>query len=209
METNENSAADVLAQQDPLSRANLEIRSLRAQLAEMQDRNVVEGRFAGEAPRYQLNEPGFYDDTYFNAGSVIEFSDTPNMTMVPLNDPAKRRMGEMIAGLEEGARRVALKNNRDFVGLHTDRNVLIDLARLDAKTVADTPAPVIKMPEARGQVPAMPHTDDALASERRGRGRPRKAVAVGAAPAQPQDRGSPMLAPAPSESAVVGRMVSQ
>lgn len=210
MSDTENSPAEVLrAQHDPDGRLARENADLRARLAAMENANVVRG--PGDAPRYLLNEPGFYDDTYWVAGTSIEYTDTPNLTMVPLNEPAKRAMAIYIDHLETGARRLAAKNGRDFYGLVTDRNVLIDMARDDAKATADAAVPVIKVPQPIGQVPAMPHTDEARAAARRGPGRPRTVVAsLDPAPVQRPgpDQSVQMLAPAPREEpAVVGRMV--
>ena len=206
--SDENDSDTVLASQvlmhDPDRRLKEEVASLRQQLASLQRDNVVQGGFRGEAPRYSLNEPGFYDDTWFPAGSVIDYIDAPNLSMVPLNDPAKRAMTEHISQLEHGARTKAAMAGREYFGQVNDRNVLIDLARQDAKAqAAQVPPPVIQMPIAHGQVPAMPHIDSEMANERRGRGRPRKVVASSepgsnAAP----DRGAPVLAPA-----IVGRQV--
>jgi hypothetical protein len=174
----------------------------------MESANVVRG--PGEAPRYLLNEPGFYDDTYWAAGTSIEYLDTPNLTMVPLNDPAKRAMTVYIDHLETGARKVAALKGRDFFGLVTDRNVLIDMAREDAQTQANAPVPVIQVPQPIGQVPAMPHTDDARAAAQRGPGRPRK-VTASAMPAPASDRGAPVLERynpnEPPGPAIVGRQV--
>lgn len=206
-----NNPADALAMHDPNMRLVRENASLREQLAAIQA-NVVQGGFAGEAPRYQLNEANYLDDTYFPAGSQIDYLDEPNLTMVPLNDPAKRRIDEHITRLEEGARRKAVAAGRQFFGLVTDRNNLIDTARLDAQAEASAPVPVIAVPQPYGSVPAMPHTDDARAAARRGPGRPKKVVSSAApAPQRPnQDAGAPILAPAPSGAqigpAVVGRL---
>lgn len=208
MPVDENNQHDVLrAQHDQDGRLARENEELRAELDALKTANVVRG--PGELPRYTLNEPGFYDDTYWVAGSSIEYTDTPNLTMVPLNEPAKRRLTAYILHLEDGARRAAARNGRDFFGLVTDRNVLIDMARQDAKTEADSaPAPVIQMPVPIGQVPAMPHTDQARADARRGR--PQK-VTASAIQAPVADKGAPMLskyeAGDPPGPAVVGRQV--
>ena len=203
-----NNPNDVLAQHDPAARLARENASLREQLARLQN-NVVPGGFVGEAPRYQLNEPGFYDDTWFAAGTIIDFLDTPNLTMVPMNEPAKRAMQAHIEHLEYGARKKAALSGRDYHGLVTDRNVLIDIARLDAQNAADAPIPVIAMPQPHGAVPAMPHTDEARAAAKRGPGRPRKVIASAEPGLQRPDAGTPILAPAPAGEgigpAVVGR----
>lgn len=208
--TNENDPSAVLrAQHDPDGALARENASLRAKLAAMETANVVRGGFSGEAPRYQLNEPGFYDDTYWLAGSMIEYIDTPNLTMVPMNEPAKRRMAEYIEHLETGARRKANMQGRDFFGLVSDRNVLLDLARQDAMADAAAPVPVIQMPQPRGDVPAMPNTDQARAAAERNpnRKRPVTASNIQAPTRAGGDLGAPVLNPAPREPAIVGRMV--
>lgn len=202
--SDENSAADVLDaqshQNDP-HRLERENASLRDQLAALQN-NVVQGGFRGEPPRYVLNEPGFYDDTHFPAGSQIDYLDAPNLSMVPMNEPAKRAMAEHIAYLEHGARTKAMMAGREYFGQVNDRNVLLDLARMDAQRDAAAPVPVVQMPTRHNEVPAMPHTDDARAQVRRGPGRPRKVIASEMPANSGRDLGAPTL------PAVVGRMVS-
>ena len=207
-----NDKNDVLAQHDPQMRLARENDDLRRRLAAL-EKNVVNGGFTGEAPRYLLNEPCFLDDTWFGTGTQIDYLGTPNLTMVPMNDPARRKIDEHIEMLQTGARRKAAASGRDFHGLVSDRNVLLDLARLDAQSAAEAPVPVIAVPVPHGTVPAMPHTDEARAMARRGPGRPRKVIASeGPSQQRPQpgaDRGAPILAPAPSDQigpAVVGRM---
>ena len=205
-----NNQNDVLRLHDSeaLARENA---SLRQKLASLEQQNVIEGRFQGEAPRYLVNDPGVYlDDTHWVGGTTIDYTGTPNLSLVPLNDPAKRAMAEFIDRLEQGAREMAARNGRNFNGLVNiaDRNQLIDLATLDARRQADAPIPVISVPEPTSGVPAMPHLQQDVV--KRGRGRPPKVVA--SQPAGPQrgteDLGAPRLAPAPHERAVVGRMVS-
>ena len=161
-------------------------------------------------PRYLLNEPGFYDDTYFERGSIIDYTDPPNLTMVPQNDAARRRLQVEIDLQTDGAREMAARRGRHFYGLVTDRNTLIDTAMADAK--ADTvPVPEIKMPVQHGQIPAMPHLPEAQAAARRGPGRPRKAMAVAQSPQQGPEANRPMAGPIPAETqlpaAIVGRGV--
>ncbi len=205
--SDENSASAVVAQQsvDPV-RLAAENADLRSRLAALEQQNVVDGRFHGEAPKYQLTERGFYEDTFYEAGTILEWLDPPNLSMAPLNEPARRALQQEIDRQTEGARRVAARNGRDFMGLMTDRNVLIDLARMDAKAVADAPTPVIAMPTVHAAPPTMPHLAQ---QERRGPGRPRKVLsATPPAPMAPgPDLGTPMLAPAPTDSAIVGRRV--
>ena len=210
--SDENSPAAVAHQHDGNSILARENAELRRALAAIQQ-NVVQGQFRGELPRYQLNEPGFYDDTYFAGGSVIDFTDPPNLTMVPLNEPAKRAMAQEIALQTEGAMEVAALRGRRFFGLTTDRNVLIDNAMADAKAQAAVPPPEIKMPTPIGQVPAMPHMPEAQAQARRGPGRPRKAMQVGPAAQMGPQANQPMAGPIPGTEgqmapAVVGRRVA-
>ena len=184
--------------------------SLRQRLARLEHQNVIEGRFEGEAPRYLVNDPGVYlDDTHWVGGTTIDFIGEPNLSMVPLNDPAKRAMADLIERLETGARKVAARQGRDFFGLVTDRNVLVDTAMMDAKAAAAAPIPTIQVPQPTQNIPAMPHTEDAQSIIRRGVGRPRKVVSSQPAAPQgaPRDFGAPTLAPAPSDPAIIGRMV--
>lgn len=204
----ENDPSAVLASQstqnDPAETLRRENASLRDQLQALQNSNVVRGAFSGEAPRYTLNDPGFYDDTFFPAGSVIDYIDAPNLSMAPMNEPARRAMAEHIAILEHGARAKAHMAGREYFGQVNDRNVSLDLAHMDArKHAAEVPVPVVQMPTIRGEVPAMPHTDDAIAAQRRGPGRPRKVVSSTLPEStSKRDLGAPTLPPA-----IVGRMV--
>ena len=213
--SDENSYDATLAQQsrDPNSALAKENADLRARLAALEKSNVVDGGFTGEAPRYQLNEAGYYDETWFAPGTVLEFTGVPNMTMAPMNEPAKRMMRENIKALEEGGRRVAMMRGRDFLGLVTDRNVLIDTLRADTKAETAAQAPVIQMPTPAGQVPPMPHTEEARAIERRLPGRPRKVLSsTPPLPTGMPDTRGQMLAPAPAPAgqgpAVVARVIS-
>jgi hypothetical protein len=211
--SDENSAAAVAMQHDPNSVLVRENEDLRKALAALQQ-NVVDGGFRGEVPRYLLNEAGFYDDTHFPAGSVIDFTDPPNLTMVPQNDAARRALQREIDRQTEGAMEVAALRGRRFFGLTTDRNVLIDDARELAKIQTNqVPVPEIRMPTPNGQIPAMPHLPEAQAAARRGPGRPRKAMAVAQPAQQGPESNRPMAAPRPMETgdlppAIVGRRVA-
>jgi len=205
----ENDQGNVLRQHDPqaLFRENEE---LRQKLAALERNTVVSGAFQGEAPRYLLNEPAFIDDTYFVAGTVIEFFGPPARSMVPQNAPADRALRAEIAKLEEGARKVAALRGREFFGLVTDRNVLIDTAMADAKAKADADTvPSIPMPVPAQNIQAMPTTLEAIAAAKRGPGRPRKVVAAVAPQPQTPDAGTPILGAAPAGAhhppAVLGR----
>lgn len=189
-----NSPSDVLASQsiDPAY-----VRELEARLRQLEQGNVVRPTFQGEAPRYKLNEPGYYDDTWFAAESVIEFIGTPNFSMVPMNDPARRAMQEFIDYQTECQRDRDMINGRQFAGLITDKGVMIANGLLDARRAAREMGPQVRMPEETGNVPAMPHTAEAVAQNlKRGRGRPRKVLSA-KAPQVPQR-------PRPAESGLVG-----
>lgn len=202
----DNSPAAMRRLNDPeaLFREN---ESLRDRLEKLERQNVVEGKFQGEAPQYYINEPGVYlDDTHWPGGMTIDYIGTPNLSMVPMNDPAKRIMGEFIERLEAGARKVAARNGREYFGLVTDRNVLIGDAMEQAKRDATAPIPIIQVPQPTNDIPVMPHTPEAQAQiARRGRGRPAKVVAS-ESPMAKQDLGAPRLNPAPTEGAIVGSM---
>lgn len=201
----ENHPSAVAAMQGAQPDLVSENADLRRRLAALEKQQVVQGTFAGEVPRYRLNEKGFYDDTLYEAGTVIDYIDPPNLTMVPINDAARERMNAEIAHLTSCGQEVAAMKGRHFPGLVSDRNVLVDLLRADAEAAARAPVPVIQMPTPYNQPPAMPHLAEAQTAERRGPGRPRKASAVSGPPA-PVDRGAPMLAP--TADAVVGRRVA-
>lgn len=208
-----NSASGVLEAQNPTLSLARENEDLRRRLAELEN-NVVDGGFRGEMPRYQLNGSVVFDDVLFEKGAILETLETPNLEMVPLNDPAKRAMAAYIEHLEYGARKKATLHGRDFTGLVTDRGLLLDQYRLDEQAKADAPVPVIQVPKPIGEVPAMPNTDAAIVAQRRGPGRPRKAVAVPQQTRPAPDPGYTTIPPRPRETdpanpgpAIVGRMV--
>lgn len=214
--TDENSPADVLRLHDPeaLVREN---ESLRERLAAIEKQNVVEGRFIGEAPRYYINDPGVVlDDTHWPGGMTLDYIGAPNTSMVPLNEPAKRAMTEFLERLEDGARKVAARRGREFFGLVTDRNMLLDDALREAKEIASAPIATIQMPQPTHNIPAMPNTPEAMARAQRGPGRPRKVVgsqeagsAKGPSPEARARAGDPnaMYPAAPGDPAILGRMV--
>jgi hypothetical protein len=211
MSDQSNDPNAVLAQHDSsLVRENAD---LRARLAAYEESRVARPAFAGEAPRYYLNGACFLGDgmeqTHYVTGTTLEYWGEPNMDMAPLNEPARRATDTMIARLTEAGQRAAAFNNREFRGLVTDRNILIDQAMIDAKMKAAAAAvPVILAPVAHAEPPAMPHMPEAQAQARR---RNVHSGLVGAvqAPAPPKpDLGAGMAppAPAPERGAVVGRM---
>ena len=130
--------------------------------------------------------------------------------MVPQNDSAKRAMAEYLEMLTAAGQRKAAMTGQFFPGIVNDRNILVDMAREAAKQHADSTAPVVPVPIRHDQVPTMPHTDDAIAAQRRRPGRPKKAVGVSnpAPPNASADMGAPMLAPTTMGPEIVGRMVS-
>jgi len=170
----DNSPADVMAMQaGGEAQLRREIEELRAQLSQYQSPNVVETEFGGEAPRYRLNEPGFYgnglDCSYFEAGKEITYTEWPNLSMVPLNEPARRKMQEHIDYLTECQREKYESAGRKFSGLVTDKGVLI--AEADQEARRSGHGPQIVMPTEKGPVPPMLHM-----APKRGPGRPRKIV---------------------------------
>lgn len=206
---NENSPNDVLRQQDPNNPLYTEVQSLRAKLAAMERKNVIDGGFTGTAPRYLINERCYFEDTLYEPGTVLDFFGEPNLSMVPQNEQAQRAMKEHIDRLERGARAKARQSGREYYGLVTDRNNLIDMARLDAQNEADAPVPVIQVPVPIGNVPAMPHLQEAQMQQKRGPGRPRKVVSS----TPPADRASPVPSPMtapydPNGPAIVGHRVA-
>ena len=200
----------VLALSDPAALARENV-SLRARLAALEGSKVARPQFAGEAPRFYLNGPCQLGDgaeqTYYATGTTVEFWGEPNMDMAPLNEPAQRATEAMIERLTEAGRRAAAFNNREFRGLVTDRNILIDQATIDAKMRAAAAAvPVIMAPVAHSEPPAMPHMDEARTRQRAGK----RSGIVGMVtpPAQQKpDLGAGVAppAPAPDRPAVVGR----
>ena len=184
---NENSPSDVLRMQtsDDVSLLRRQVEELQAQLAQYEPSNVVETEFGGETPRYRLREAGFYGSgvecSYFAAGREIEYTETPNLEMVPINDAAKRRMQMYIEYLTECQQRKAQQDGRQFNGLVTDRGVWI----ADADQVARQRGAVqaVVMPTDKGEPPPMPHM-----APKRGPGRPRKTVNDVTPPAPPSPR---------------------
>ncbi len=171
-----------------------EIEELQAQLrAAAGEDNVLRPAFPGQVPEYRLNAACFLEDTYFEEGSVIQFTDMPNLDMVPLNDAAKARMQEHIELLEAGARAKAASSGKPFTGIITDKGVLIANAMDDAR--AEAQVVKIAMPVEKGPIPQMPHLPEAQA--KRPRGRPRKATLV-------QPPGKPAV-PGPEAPKVLGR----
>ena len=193
--SNPNNQHDVLAATDPNNPVLQRLRQLEEEVAQYRQSNVVNPPFAGEAPRYRLNEACFFDDTYIPEGNEIAYTDTPNLSMVPLNDPAKRAMEAYIEFLtscqqekEEGAGRV-------FRGLITDRGVMLAQGLQDARREARGPS--VTMPTDKGTVPSMPNTDEARALAKRGPGRPPK-VLTNRPPPPPARR------PQPDQAGFVG-----
>ncbi len=175
MSDQSNDPNEVLARHDPAAMAR-RMAELEAQLALLTKDNVTRPKFSdNELPRYKLNDPVFFDDTWFDAGTEMTFTDMPNLSMVPLNDAARARMAEHIEHLTEGARSNAEKMGRVFTGLMTDKGVLIAQSLDDARAEARV---TVTVPVERGQVPVMPHTDQGLAHAKRGPGRPRKVMDV-------------------------------
>lgn len=200
---NENDPSEVLKMQAPDPEVlQREVTELRAALAR-ETAKVHAHPSNREMPRYFLNDSVFLEDNFYPKGCVLEWDDTPNQEMVPMNGAAEARMRAWLAEVTHGAMEVAAQRGRNFYGLVTDRNVLLDTYRADVKAEQMQPtAPVIQMPVRRDDVPAMPTTDAAIAAARRN---PRQGAKVGKVEGPSQgkpDRGAPMA------PAVVGRGVA-
>lgn len=172
---NENSPADVLAMQvggDHALRRELE--ELRAKLAQYEPSNVVEGTdFGGEIPRYRLNEPGFYgqglDVSYYGVGAEFDYDATPNDTMVPVNEAARKRMTEYLEWQADCQRRKAQSQGREWGGvLITDKGVMVADTEQEARRSGSMQ---VVMPVDKQPVPPMLNMQ-----AKRGPGRPRKIV---------------------------------
>jgi len=209
MSDQSNSTTDALKLHDPVALYR-ENQSLHARLAALETGRVVEGRFKGEAPRYFLNGPCFLgegpEQTHFPAGTTLEYWGEPNMDMAPLNEPASRATQAMIGRLTEAGQRAAAFNNREFRGLVTDRNMLIDQAMIDARMKAAAAAvqPVLA-PVAHSAPPATPHMPEALARRRGAGGGLVGAVQAPAPQAPDLGAGTAPPAPAAPPPGVVGR----
>lgn len=164
MAKNPNSPKEVLeaATADPKDQR---IAELEAKLAEFRGDNVVEPEFGGEVPRYRVvGAKGVFleDDTLHEEGDEIEYLGEPNLDMAPLNDPAKKRMADLIERLTEGSRAAAEANGRPFRGLILDHGTVIATALADSRRAAGNATlgnmPVIASPKADApRAPMMPH----------------------------------------------------
>lgn len=183
MSINENDPKMVLAAQaQPSADILRRIAELEEENRALKMANVIEGKFAGEAPKYKLNEPCFLADTYIPKESTIEWFGPPNLEMVPLNEPAKRAMEEHIEQLTNGARQKAELAGRQFNGLINDKGIMIAQAQIDMRNAVAEANRVIALPTDRGEVPLMPHTPQAQAIAKRKPGRPKKLGTVTAPP---------------------------
>ena len=188
-----NDKASVLAYQT----GNGELERLRRENEELRSRyepsNVAESDFGGEQPRYRLNERGFYgygmDCRLYEPGDEIVYLDHPNLTMVPLNDAARRRLQAEIDHQTSCQREKAMRDGRQFSGLITDRGVLIADADQEARRAAINVQ--IAMPTDKDKnMPPMPHM-----APKRGPGRPRSIV-KDVTPPKPTSRPGPDVPPA-------------
>lgn len=89
-------------------------------------------------PTYrQLNPRGFFceGDFLIEEGAAFEFDGEPNEHMEPLNEPARQRLVSYLKRLDAGAREVAEKNNRAYVGRSSDLADKIAEATADARRI--------------------------------------------------------------------------
>ncbi len=184
-----NTAMEALANSDQLANLQKIVAELQAKVDAYEGRDVVEGVFNGEVPRYKLNTACYLeDDTRHDEGEEIEYTGTPNMEMVPLNEAAKKRLQGFIAELTQCAKDAAQLNGRPFRGLIMDSGDAIAVALADSRRAAGNTtlgnSPIISLPTEKGQVPVMPHTPEAAAlNKRQGKpGRPKMVVSAKAPP---------------------------
>lgn len=183
--------ANVTATNPDLAAAKDEIAELRARLAEYEN-NVVKPEFQGEVPRYVLNGNCFLEDqTLHEEGEEIEYIGRPNFVMVPKNEAAKRRMEEELELQNQAYRNKARVVGRAYGGPPADMAEALAQAMQDERRMVDRVQVVpVSMPEEKGEIPAMPHTEQAQALQRR-RGRPPKAVVLSAKPAPKPGKPTP------------------
>lgn len=184
MTDRENSALGVLGDHNEAEALRQQVTALQDRLAQYEQKGeVVQAEFRGEVPRYRLNSACYLDDTLFTEGTEIDFLDTPNTEMVPVNEPARQRMQAYLEQLMEGQQAVAAKNGRNAPGL-----VIMDKGELLAQLGQDarnTPAKVtVSMPEARDEVFGMPHLEQAKAARKRA-GKTKRAAVVSVKPPAP------------------------
>ncbi len=176
--TDENNALDVLHDSS-------ENAALKAQVAELQERlakhetgaEIAHPQFNGEVPRYRLNSACYLeDDTLHVEGEEIEYLNTPNTEMVPLNQAARDRMMAYLEQLQEGQQAVSKQNGRQTGPLILDKAELIAAMSQDARR-EPTRIQAVRMPEEKGMVYPMPNIPESQAQQRK-RGGPRKGAAV-------------------------------
>lgn len=193
--------ANLTATNPDLAAAKDEIDELRAKLAAYEN-NVVKPEFHGEIPRYVLNGPCFLeDDTLHEEGEEIEYIGRPNFAMVPKNDAAKKRMQEELELQNQAYRNKARVVGRAYGGPPADMAEAIAQAMQDERRMIDRVqvVPTVAMPEEKGEIPAMPHTEQAQAIRRR-RGRPPKGSVVVSTKAAPKPG-----KPTPTPPAILGK----
>lgn len=192
--TNENSSLDVL--HDSVANADLkkQISDLQERLAQYEpDGEVVHPAFNGEQPRYRLNEPCYLeDDTLHIEGEEIVYLNTPNTSMVPLNEPARKRMEAYLIQLRDGQMAVARQNGRAAPGIViVDKGELVALAGQDARNKPLEVQPV-QMPQEKGIVYPMPNVPDAVAQKKRmGKNKPNPVVSSKMPPPPPRAKVEP------------------
>lgn len=101
-----------------------------------------------DVPVYRIGEDKFYaDDELYEAGSVIVWSEEPNITMEPLNGLARARMQEFLAKLDEHGRAAAEKAGKAYISLaHAFEN---------AHEIAKKEGRRVEMLNAKQEVPIM------------------------------------------------------
>ena len=136
-----------------------------------------------DRPAYRiLNPTGFFgpDDHLYSEGDCIVFEGIPNEEMEPLNALARERLEAYSEALDDGARKVAEKNGREYTPRPRTMEGNIDLATADARRpqlIQGGPGVPIMGGKKRNAPYTQKLTDDAPPDQgnRRGPGRPRKA----------------------------------
>jgi hypothetical protein len=85
-----------------------------------------------------LDEKGFFgpDDTLYSAGALVVLYDEPSVDMEPLNDLAQTAFNTMLDKLEAGAREVAKKSGKMFIGTPRTKEEMINGASDAARSSA-------------------------------------------------------------------------
>ena len=89
-----------------------------------------------DVPVYRLLEQ-FYapNDTMYDPGEIIEYTEEPNTDMEPLNEPARVAMRSLYERLETEAKELARLAGKPYRGLPKNFDDTMDFARASARKV--------------------------------------------------------------------------